>query len=247
MKPASERQFIRTLHLILSIPIVGYIYGPVASIPRAARFARWVAMPVVVLTGFWLWLKPRLLRWLRRRHWGGTREMLLSLTALFSLMSSAATAQSPVLRVGDAFPYFSTRAVMGKPIVLPEAASGKAALVIFTFGRAAGKDGQTWNLRLAKDFENPVPNYTIIVAESVPKMFQGRALSGVKSGLPQEMQNRAVLQLQDEQKWRTILGVKDDQRAYVLLRGPDGHIAWRNASAFSQSDYTLVRSQLMLH
>lgn len=247
MKAASERKFIRILHLVLSIPIVGYIYGPVASIPQAARFTRWVAMPVVVLTGFWLWLKPRLFRWLRRRHWAGAGELLLSLTVLFSLLSSAATAQSPVLRVGDAFPHFSTQTVTGKPLVLPEAASGRIALVIFTFGRASGKDGQTWNLRLAKDFQNPVPNYTIIVAGSVPKMFQGRILSDIKSGMPQEMQNRAVLQLQDEQKWRTILGVKDDRHAYVLLLGPDGHIAWRNASVFSESDYALVRSQLNSH
>jgi len=245
MKAASERQFIRILHLVLSIPIVGYIYGPVASIPQAVRFTRWVAMPVVVLTGFWLWLKPRLLKW--RRQAGGAARTLLSLTALFSMMSSAATAQSAALRVGDAFPYFSAQTVTGKSLVLPEAASGKTALVIFTFGRASGKDGQTWNLRLAKDFQNPVPNYTIIFAESVPKMFQGRALSGIKSGMPQEMQDRAVLQLQDEQKWRTILGVKDDQHAYVLFLKPDGHIAWRNASTFSESDYDFVRSQLIAH
>ena len=245
MKAASERQFIRILHLVLSIPIVGYIYGPVASIPQAVRFTRWVAMPVVVLTGFWLWLKPRLLKW--RRQAGGAARTLLSLTALFSMMSSAATAQSAALRVGDAFPYFSAQTVTGKSLVLPEAASGKTALVIFTFGRASGKDGQTWNLRLAKDFQNPVPNYTIIFAESVPKMFQGRALSGIKSGMPQEMQDRAVLQLQDEQKWRTILGVKDDQHAYVLFLKPDGHIAWRNGSAFSESDYAFVRSQLIAH
>ena len=247
MKAASERQFIRILHLVLSIPIVGYIYGPVASIPHAARFTRSVAMPAVVLTGFWLWFKPRLLKRLQRRHSGGAGEMLLSLAALFSLLSSAAVAQSPELRVGDAFPYFSAQTVTGKPLALPEAASGKTALVIFTFGRASGKDGQTWNLRVAKDFENPVPNYTVVFAESVPKMFQGRALSGIKSCMPQEMQNRAVLQLQDEQKWRTILGVKDDQHAYALLVMPDGHIAWRNASVFSESDYAFVRSQLIAH
>jgi len=147
MKAASERQFIRILHLVLSIPIVGYIYGPVASIPQAVRFTRWVAMPVVVLTGFWLWLKPRLLKW--RRQAGGAARTLLSLTALFSMMSSAATAQSAALRVGDAFPYFSAQTVTGKSLVLPEAASGKTALVIFTFGRASGKDGQTWR-RISK-------------------------------------------------------------------------------------------------
>ncbi len=57
-----ERTFMRALHLLLSIPIIGYLYGPVASIPPAARFTRWIAMPVVVLSGLWMWLKPRIIR-----------------------------------------------------------------------------------------------------------------------------------------------------------------------------------------
>jgi len=34
----------------------------VAHIPQAAFFTRWVAMPAVLLSGLWLWLKPRLLK-----------------------------------------------------------------------------------------------------------------------------------------------------------------------------------------
>ena len=55
-----ERDVIRTVHLVLSVPIVGYLYGPVASIPQGAWFTRWIAFPVVVLSGLWLWLKPRI-------------------------------------------------------------------------------------------------------------------------------------------------------------------------------------------
>jgi hypothetical protein len=57
-----ERDVIRLVHLVLSVPIVGYLYGPVASIPRAAWFTHWIAFPVVVLSGLWLWLKPRIAR-----------------------------------------------------------------------------------------------------------------------------------------------------------------------------------------
>ena len=55
-----ERDLVRFLHLVLSIPIVGYLYGPVEHIPQAAFFARWIAMPVIILSGFWMWLKPRI-------------------------------------------------------------------------------------------------------------------------------------------------------------------------------------------
>jgi hypothetical protein len=61
---SKERTFIRALHLVLSIPILSYLYGPVAQIPPAAFFVRWIAMPLVILSGLWLWLKPRIKRWL---------------------------------------------------------------------------------------------------------------------------------------------------------------------------------------
>ncbi|MCB2409868.1 hypothetical protein [Hymenobacter lucidus] len=51
MKAATERKAIRGLHLLLSIPILGFIYGPVADIPQAAFAVRFVFVPVVVLSG----------------------------------------------------------------------------------------------------------------------------------------------------------------------------------------------------
>lgn len=65
MKPATERGLIRWLHLVLSVPILGYIYGPVAQIPRAAFATRWVCMPVVILSGLWLWKGHAVRKWWR--------------------------------------------------------------------------------------------------------------------------------------------------------------------------------------
>jgi hypothetical protein len=62
MTPWRERDTVRLIHLVLSIPILGYLYGPVAHIPQAAWFTRWIAMPVVMLSGLWIWLKPRIVK-----------------------------------------------------------------------------------------------------------------------------------------------------------------------------------------
>jgi hypothetical protein len=61
MKAATERKIIRWVHILLSIPVIGYIYGPVASIPPAAAMVKWVLFPIIVLSGFWLW-KGHILR-----------------------------------------------------------------------------------------------------------------------------------------------------------------------------------------
>jgi len=55
MKPATERKVIRWMHILLSIPVMGYIYGPVASIPEAAFAVRWFFFPIIILSGLWLW------------------------------------------------------------------------------------------------------------------------------------------------------------------------------------------------
>ncbi len=62
-----EREIVRLLHLVLSVPILGFLYGPVAHIPRAAWFTRWIAVPVVILSGLWIWLKPRVVKRLHLR------------------------------------------------------------------------------------------------------------------------------------------------------------------------------------
>lgn len=77
MNAARERLLIRTLHLVLSIPILGFLYGPVSHIPPAAFFTRVIAFPLVVASGMWLWLKPRVLRfWRQKPHaaWAFNRQ-----------------------------------------------------------------------------------------------------------------------------------------------------------------------------
>jgi thiosulfate reductase cytochrome b subunit len=55
MKASTERKWMRWLHIILSIPVVGLIYGPVAENPHALFVVRWILFPIVVVTGLWMW------------------------------------------------------------------------------------------------------------------------------------------------------------------------------------------------
>ena len=55
MKEATKRSILRWIHFVLAIPIVGYVYSPFAELPNYAPVVRFVAIPVMVLTGFWMW------------------------------------------------------------------------------------------------------------------------------------------------------------------------------------------------
>jgi hypothetical protein len=49
------RSIFRWIHIILAIPIYGYIYSPFDKLPQYAPLTRYVFFPLMVLTGLWMW------------------------------------------------------------------------------------------------------------------------------------------------------------------------------------------------
>lgn len=58
---ATQRIIFRWIHIVLAIPIAGYVYSPFDQLPNYAPTVRYVAIPVLILTGLWMW-KGHLLR-----------------------------------------------------------------------------------------------------------------------------------------------------------------------------------------
>jgi hypothetical protein len=52
---ANQRTFLRWIHLIFAIPILGYIYSPFEEIPNYAPAVRFVFVPVIILAGYWMY------------------------------------------------------------------------------------------------------------------------------------------------------------------------------------------------
>ena len=55
MKEATKRSILRWIHIVLAIPIIGYIYSPFEQLPNYAPAVRFVFLPVMVLSGLWMW------------------------------------------------------------------------------------------------------------------------------------------------------------------------------------------------
>jgi hypothetical protein len=58
MNDATKRSILRWIHIVFSIPIIGYVYSPFEELPNYAPVVRFVSIPVLVLTGFWMWKGP---------------------------------------------------------------------------------------------------------------------------------------------------------------------------------------------
>ena len=55
MTDATKRSIFRWIHLLFSIPIIGYVYSPFADLPNYAPVVRYVAIPMLAVTGLWMW------------------------------------------------------------------------------------------------------------------------------------------------------------------------------------------------
>jgi hypothetical protein len=55
MNDVTKRSIFRWIHIICSIPIIGYIYSPFDQIPNYAPLTRFVFLPVMLLSGLWMW------------------------------------------------------------------------------------------------------------------------------------------------------------------------------------------------
>ena len=58
MNIPSQRCIFRWIHLILAIPIFGYIYSPFDKLPGYAPPTRLVFFPLMILSGLWMWKGP---------------------------------------------------------------------------------------------------------------------------------------------------------------------------------------------
>ena len=55
MNPNTKRSIQRWIHIIFGLSLVAYIYGPPEETVKYISFFRYIYLPVVLLTGLWMW------------------------------------------------------------------------------------------------------------------------------------------------------------------------------------------------
>jgi hypothetical protein len=88
MKDATKRSIVRLIHIVFSIPILGYIYSPFEEIPNYAPAVRFIFVPVMILSGFWMYSGVffaiiGVALWLGAYRLSGVGAALLGQVALF--------------------------------------------------------------------------------------------------------------------------------------------------------------------
>ena len=88
MKQATKRSILRWIHIVFTIPILGYVYGPPSEVEQYAGAARIVLVPVLILSGYWMYSGVvfaiiGVAGWLGANYLSGFGAAVLSQVALF--------------------------------------------------------------------------------------------------------------------------------------------------------------------
>src|SRR5689334_15044334 len=83
MNSATKRSILRWVHLVFTIPILGYIYGKPSDVEQYVGGLRDIFVPVLILTGYWMYgglifAVIGVAAWLAAYHLGGFGPALLS-------------------------------------------------------------------------------------------------------------------------------------------------------------------------
>ena len=88
MNYATKRSILRWNHLVFTIPILGYIYGPASEVQQYAAAVRFAFVPVIILSGYWMYSGVLfaiigVAVWLGANHMSGYGAAVLSQVVLF--------------------------------------------------------------------------------------------------------------------------------------------------------------------
>jgi len=87
MKNATKRTILRWIHLVFTIPILGYIYSPASEVEQYAGGVRYIFVPVLLVSGYWMYAGVAfavmgVAAWLGAYHFSGFGAALLSQVVL---------------------------------------------------------------------------------------------------------------------------------------------------------------------
>ncbi len=69
MVPATQRMISRSIHIVIGVALVAYVYVPAGALSDSLRTSlMWAGAPVVVASGTWLWKGATVRRLVRQRR-----------------------------------------------------------------------------------------------------------------------------------------------------------------------------------
>jgi hypothetical protein len=134
----------------------------------------------------------------------------------------------------------------GEQVVLPDAATGKVAILVFGFTKASQNTTGAWMKRLQPDYGKSagVVLYQLPVLEEAPRILHGMIVSGMKKGVPEGERANFIPVMHNEAELKKLVSYKEADDAYVVVLDRTGTIAFQTHSGIDASGYAELRAKV---
>jgi hypothetical protein len=153
---------------------------------------------------------------------------ILSIALMASTMISA-------LSLGDTLPPLKGEYLTGRAAQLPDAASGRVALLALGFTYESRFAVEAWVGRFRKEFGgNPqVTFYEIPMIGGMARLGKWFLDSGMRKGTPVSDRENVVT-VYGSVGWKQRMGFKSPDAAYLILLDKHGVVRWRHDGPFDE-------------
>jgi hypothetical protein len=150
-----------------------------------------------------------------------------------------ASALISALQPGESLPPLKGEFLTGREAQLPDAASGRVALLALGFTYNSRFPVEAWVGRFRKDFgSNPrVTFYEIPMIGGMARLGKWFIDSGMRKGTPRSDQDNVITVYGGTDAWKQRVGYASPDAAYLVLLDKYGAVRWRHSGTFNEEAY----------
>jgi hypothetical protein len=157
-----------------------------------------------------------------------------------------ASALISAIQPGETLPSLRGNFLTGRQAQLPDAASGRIALLALGFTYNSRFPVEAWIDSFRKEFgENPhVTFYEIPMIGGMARLGKWFIDSGMRRGTPRSDQENVITVYGDTGSWKRRMGYQSPDAAYLVLLDKHGAVRWQHSGAFDEEAYKDLHSQV---
>jgi hypothetical protein len=161
-------------------------------------------------------------------------------------LTTSAAAPVAELAIGDQLPPLKGEFLSSRTAVLPQAASGRVALLMLGFTYDSRFQVEAWAKRFRQDFGTKpgVTFFEIPMIGGMARMGKWFIDSGMRRGTPKADHENVITVYGGTDQWKQRVGLNDPKAAYLILLDQNGHVAWRSAGSLDEERYSALSSEV---
>ncbi len=150
-----------------------------------------------------------------------------------------ASALISTIQPGETLPPLRGEFLTGRQAQLPDAASGRVALLALGFTYNSRFPVEAWIRRFRKDFGSDphVTFYEIPMIGGMARLGKWFIDSGMRKGTPLSDQENVITVYRDTDSWKQRVGFESPDTAYLVLIDKRAIVRWRHSGAFDEDAY----------